>query len=225
MGLPHRVFLILTKPAAGGSLQKIFEPGAVKIGHKFPYNRLVRSFCRSFGDNILHNGNGNAERIATLLTSGKVIFEFTQATKMIYFLGTEDHPDEIAVVNLLMRTVREGDIFFDVGANVGFFTFLAAPLCGRNGSVHAFEPNPNLVPNLIRSADLNQNFSNIIINSAALGEKDGGEIQLYFSSDIHDIGVTSTYPHPWLNSKSKITVPLLSIDAYMKDKNLIILII
>ncbi len=220
MGIPHRIFSILTKPASASPLQKIVERIAVSIGHRFPENKLVQSVCRAFSDNILHHEGGNTERVATLLTSGKVVFEFTDATKMYYFLGTDDSADEVPVAKLLMRMVRPGDVFFDIGANVGFFTFLVAPLCGKSGSVHAFEANPRLVRNLSRSVELNQNISSIVVNGVAVGERDGGDIPLYFSSDLHDIGVTSTYPHPWLNAKSQTNVPLISIDGYMQRQSL-----
>lgn len=41
------------------------------------------------------------------------------------------------------RLVREGDVVYDIGANVGFFTLLAARLAGRGGAVYAFEPLPH----------------------------------------------------------------------------------
>ncbi|HEX8154594.1 MAG TPA: FkbM family methyltransferase [Thermoanaerobaculia bacterium] len=36
--------------------------------------------------------------------------------------------------------VRDGHAVYDVGANVGFFTLLAAKLAGERGAVYAFEP-------------------------------------------------------------------------------------
>ena len=41
----------------------------------------------------------------------------------------------------LLRTVlRPGDTFVDVGANIGYFSLLAAQLVGPKGAVYAFEP-------------------------------------------------------------------------------------
>ncbi len=219
MGISYQLFSILTKPAGAGPLQQIVEPLAVKLGHRFPDSRLAQSVCRALSDNILRHEKENAERVATLLTSGKIVFEFTDATKMYYFLGTDEYDGEVPVAKLLMRTVRSGDVFFDVGANVGLFTFLAGPLCGKNGSVHAFEASPRLVTNLLRSAELNRNECCIAINGVAVGER-SGTIALYFSSDIHDIGVTSTLKHPWLDAATQTNVPLVSIDGYMRQQNL-----
>jgi precorrin-6B methylase 2 len=39
--------------------------------------------------------------------------------------------------------VQPGDRVVDVGAHVGYFTLLAARLCGPNGRVFAFEPHPD----------------------------------------------------------------------------------
>jgi FkbM family methyltransferase len=46
------------------------------------------------------------------------------------------------VTTFLLTHVRPGMTFIDVGANVGYFTLLAAHLVQPSGSVHAFEPAP-----------------------------------------------------------------------------------
>src|SRR5579863_7387210 len=43
---------------------------------------------------------------------------------------------------VLTKELKEGDVFVDVGANIGFFTLLASKLVGEKGRVYAFEPNP-----------------------------------------------------------------------------------
>jgi FkbM family methyltransferase len=40
------------------------------------------------------------------------------------------------------RILREGDTVIDAGANIGFFSFLAARCVGESGRVLAFEPHP-----------------------------------------------------------------------------------
>src|SRR5580692_3629744 len=46
------------------------------------------------------------------------------------------------VINAMKRYLRPGDTFFDVGANIGYLSAIAAGLVGRNGQVHSFEPVP-----------------------------------------------------------------------------------
>jgi len=46
------------------------------------------------------------------------------------------------VTKAIRSVLRRGDVFVDLGANIGFFTFLAATLVKNEGKVIAFEPNP-----------------------------------------------------------------------------------
>jgi FkbM family methyltransferase len=41
----------------------------------------------------------------------------------------------------IMKEVRPGEIFYDIGANIGVYTILAARCVGENGKVFAFEPH------------------------------------------------------------------------------------
>jgi FkbM family methyltransferase len=55
------------------------------------------------------------------------------------WLGTYERETQ----QVFTRLVREGDVVYDIGANVGFFTLLAARVVGRRGAVYAFEPLPH----------------------------------------------------------------------------------
>lgn len=59
------------------------------------------------------------------------------------------------LVRFARRHVAPGSSVWDVGANVGLFTFCAAGLAGPTGSVLAVEPDTWLVANLRRSCRLN----------------------------------------------------------------------
>lgn len=68
------------------------------------------------------------------------------------------------------RRLRPGAVFVDVGANIGYFTLLAAALVGREGRVIAFEPNPDNVTMLTRSLAANE-FVNVDIYPYAVAER------------------------------------------------------
>ena len=49
---------------------------------------------------------------------------------------------DAAEVAFLVRNLRPGDVFLDIGAHVGFLSLIASRLVGSSGSVLAIEANP-----------------------------------------------------------------------------------
>ncbi len=43
---------------------------------------------------------------------------------------------------LFKKVINEGDVVVDLGANIGYFSLLAAQLVGARGKVYSFEPEP-----------------------------------------------------------------------------------
>lgn len=74
--------------------------------------------------------------------------------------------------NLLARTVRPGDVVWDIGANVGFFTLLAAKLTGAQGRVVAIEPLARNLDLLRQHLALNQ-VGNVTIIAQAVADAAG----------------------------------------------------
>jgi FkbM family methyltransferase len=85
-----------------------------------------------------------------------------------FLLGTS----EPAVQQVLSELVTPGMVVFDVGANVGFLTLIAARLVGGNGRVIAFEPVPRNAACIARNLSLNR-FANVTVRTEALGATDG----------------------------------------------------
>lgn len=79
---------------------------------------------------------------------------------------------EPAVQAELARSLSEGMVFYDVGANVGFLTLIASRLVGPSGQVVAFEPLPENVRLLRHNLDLNR-ADNVVIVERALGASAG----------------------------------------------------
>src|SRR5262249_121557 len=80
--------------------------------------------------------------------------------------------------------LRPGDIFVDVGANIGLFTVLGAQLVGKNGEVHSFEPYPPTFARLQENVALN-GLGNVRCNRMGLsGTK--GEADRTVSTDGFD---------------------------------------
>ena len=84
----------------------------------------------------------------------------------------------------LARFLRPNDIFVDVGANIGLYSVLAAPLVGDGGRVIAFEPCRRTFGRL--SENIRRNgFQNTHCVHAALSDH-SGTCHLYAAKDERD---------------------------------------
>lgn len=84
-----------------------------------------------------------------------------------FWLGSYE-PD---MQDLIVREVKQGAVFYDVGANVGFYSLLAATLVGP-GKVFAFEPLPANIAYLHRHLALNA-VKNVDVFELAICDRDG----------------------------------------------------
>lgn len=72
---------------------------------------------------------------------------------------------------MVEELVRPGDVVWDIGANVGLFSFAAAGLAGSNGLVAAVEPDGWLVSLLRRSSNLSDpSRSPVLVIPAAVSD-------------------------------------------------------
>jgi len=82
---------------------------------------------------------------------------------------------------LFARSIRPGQVIYDVGANVGYYSLLASSLIGDTGLVVAFEPLPRNVDFLKRHIAINH-ISNLMIINAAVADRSG---RIRFSPGAH----------------------------------------
>ena len=83
-----------------------------------------------------------------------------------YILGSSELPVQTAIVQYLSL----GGVFYDVGANVGFFSLLAARRVGPSGFAYSFEPLAENARAIRKNAALNA-FANLSVFEVAAGEK------------------------------------------------------
>lgn len=62
--------------------------------------------------------------------------------------------------DFMRRFLRPGDVYADIGANVGLFTVIAAKLVGPKGRVFTFEPVLKTYKRLFQNIQLNK-FTNV----------------------------------------------------------------
>jgi len=83
---------------------------------------------------------------------------------------------------LLLSLLQEGGVFVDVGANIGYFSILAASVVGERGAVFAFEPDPANFRLLQANIELND-YRDIISAVEAGLAATAGNGQLFLSED------------------------------------------
>ena len=76
------------------------------------------------------------------------------------------------VTEALMELLGPGNVFVDVGANIGFFTNMAAHRIGASGFVLAVEPMDKNVQLIHRALERN-GFSHVRVMSCAASDRDG----------------------------------------------------
>lgn len=71
----------------------------------------------------------------------------------------------------MRSTLRLGQVFVDVGANIGYFTLLAAKIVGECGTVLSIEPN-RLSADLLKGNLERNNVRNVIIEEVASSDRE-----------------------------------------------------
>jgi len=82
--------------------------------------------------------------------------------------------------SLLERMLAPGAVFVDVGAQIGYYTSLAAMACGDAGCVYAFEPNITNFRILLKNIELNK-FANVVVCQKAVSKEESHSL-LYIDS-------------------------------------------
>jgi len=193
-----------------------FETVLTLLGRRFPTTRLVTSPCFRYGSMLAERG-GQLDRWAKLRDGSDLHVSLDEAIlRHLYFFG---HYEE-RVTDLMLRVVRAGQVWLDIGANVGVFSVLLGRQVGPKGAVHAFEPNPAMATHLKLSLDRN-GLANVRLHPCALAEK-AGQAQLHLPRRADDAdggsGRGSLLPQHDIPDGRTITVPVSSLDCELADE-------
>jgi FkbM family methyltransferase len=116
------------------------------------------------------------------------------------------------LTGIFRRYVKPGWRVVDIGANVGYFTMLAASIVGSNGEVLAFDPNSENARLVLLNAAEN-NFSNVRLFPLALSDHAG---YAYFSPHIGSNGGLISTTHAQLADGRGVVVPTARLDELVK---------
>lgn len=117
-------------------------------------------------------------------------------------------------LRLFRSLLRPGMTVVDVGANQGVFTLFCADLVGLNGSVIAFEPDPEMFSALSKNAKAN-NRHWVELHNLALGAQEG---QLALRISRLNRGDNRIVPSTQQRAVSQATVPVATLDRVLNGR-------
>ncbi|MAF67022.1 MAG: hypothetical protein CMJ84_15365 [Planctomycetes bacterium] len=86
---------------------------------------------------------------------------------------------ETALVERMREALAEGDVLYDVGANIGLISLLMGRHAAERGlRIHGFEPEPANFEHLVRNIEANGLAGSVCAHRVALGAADG-EVELF----------------------------------------------
>lgn len=115
---------------------------------------------------------------------------------------------EPEIQSFLAEHIRPGDVVLDVGANVGFFTLMAAALTGPSGHVVAFEPSPKNATALRANLAANRLTTVQVVEAAVAAEE--GQCTLHMNESNQEASLVNALGH------ESITVQTVTVDSEMR---------
>jgi FkbM family methyltransferase len=120
---------------------------------------------------------------------------------------------EQAVQATLAEHLRPGMVFYDLGANLGLFTLLAARLVTATGKVFSFEPDPKNAAALRRNIQRN-GFTNVTVVESGIWSSTGDRSFVAATADSPDHGVGKFVERAPAGSGT--LTPCVSLDAFIQ---------
>ena len=125
-----------------------------------------------------------------------------------------DKEGEGRVAELLIPHLKSGDIVYDIGANIGFYTVILGKAVGKKGRLIAFEPEKESYVRLQNNLKLNE-LTNVYMFQKAIGDKTS-EAKLYLGQTTGNFSLVKTYEK---EIGSQI-VEIVNGDQFIKERNL-----
>ena len=154
----------------------------------------------------------NTEHVLVDLKDYKMYVSLSDTAVGLTIYRTKSY--EPHVTKAITEKLKSGMVFVDIGANIGYFSLLAANLIGPDGKVLAFEPYQYNVKLLYLNARIN-GFENIEINPCALADKRS----LFAYDNMASNGVISELNADLDTLLSTTLVSSVTIDEVLQNAN------
>ncbi len=140
-----------------------------------------------------------------------------ESFRIFVFGFPSGNDEEFRLVKYLIKNLQGNDVFFDIGANYGFYTYLAQEICKK---VCSFEPNTKVFYFLLKNGKRENTFiENLAISSFT------GRSKLYTSkenSGISTLNKDTVNMKEWesWNYSESHNINTITLDSYIKSKNI-----
>ena len=131
----------------------------------------------------------------------------------VYYNG----PYEAGSIHVIQGALRTGDVFIDVGANIGLMTLAAAQSVGLGGEVHAFEPMPDVCDILRINVSLNGS-DNVHVHQLALGSTT--ERRALYERAWVNRGGAASLVRPERSDGAEHQIHVVKLDSYLPRETL-----
>jgi FkbM family methyltransferase len=123
-------------------------------------------------------------------------------------------PCETAFVR---KHLRKGEVFLDIGANIGWFTLLASTIVGETGSIFAFEPRPETAEHLRQTIEANLLSDRIALRQCGLADAEGVAF-INSAFETNNPGGSFVLPHPAGGDMESAPIALRTLDSFKFEK-------
>jgi FkbM family methyltransferase len=165
-----------------------------------------------------HQLTGPVRRMALPVLRGsgrglRVRFDESALTRAVATL-------EADVESTFLANLHAGDVVYDVGANIGWYSLLAGRAVGPSGQVFAFEPSVHNAALVAQNAASNR-LGNVSVIPAALTDRDGwmtfldkGSLQGRLDKDDFDLQAQRRAQRDQ-KVQGRSLVPVSSLDSWL----------
>ncbi len=199
-GVKRLMRLLLVVPA-----RTYFRYAAVRFGKKILWDSVAAHLLWLLTDVKIKTIFGN-----TISTNAKDI-----VGRYLYYFGIW----EPNLTDWIRHCLKPGDVFVDVGANVGYYSLLASSLVGDSGKVVAIEALPEIFEKLKNNLEMNHANNVRAVNMAVWDRTD--LITLF--TQAGDLQANTTAMHGWAdqwNLQKKCQVRAASLPAILSPEEI-----
>ena len=131
--------------------------------------------------------------------------------QQVYFLGDYEKPE----IDYISQYLKPGNVFVDIGANIGLFSLNASKIVGDKGKVISFEAFSSNYRQFKNNIEIN-NFKNIISENKAISNQNS-TVEILYNEGDHNIGMASSFLKHFT---SKEIVESITLDDYASNNSI-----